>query len=623
MTEEVGEDTPAQALEVRAQKGSVLSLTIANYLAMAINAATGPVMARVLGPSGRGAVAAISVWDEASSRVFYLGLPDAVGYRAKEGLDEPSALLGTVRRVGLMLFPLALAAGLLVAHWPLGSLDFRSKVLVVVLVAMSPLVNTFGRSCFQLLMVERDMESLRISTLIVNAVGFVVIVVAVIFGALAVWVAALALALGRFAQHGFSWWRAKVKVKGRAKFGPMIAFGVRAIPGSLTDLANNRLDQLFIIPFLGFRQLGFYAVAVTVNFIPFQIGMAISSSAYGQVRLASERGAEGVASRLIRRGVLTTGLAALAVAVATPTVLPWLYGARFRPSVGSTLILLPGTVVWALTLIATQIGNGLNRPQYASIAQLVGVVLTVGGLPLLIPRYGIVGAALVSSVTYVTRALILLVLLRRDGVTGTTPRPSDIVWLNRRVRRILIRPLRLARQGRRLGQPRPLAAQLNGATIVPAVGAARADAVETITTDGRVVTDVQVADVQVPDTHAALLRGASRRERLARRRRRRRRLASLAAVTVAVASTLVLVVVIDPQQMVASWILALVGVGVWIVLGIPAVAFYPRRTGSAGRKRRRATRARGESPDLIDLVGLERTDGKDGGGRRGRDDPEH
>ena len=453
MEDESEEDAQPQALPVRPQKGSVLSLTIANYGAMAINAATGPIMARVLGPSGRGAVAAISVWDEASSRVFYLGLPDATGYRTKEGLDPPGALLGTVRRVGVMLFPLALAAGLLVAHWPLGSLDFRSKVLVVVLVAMSPLVNTFGRSCYQLLLVDRDIESLRIATLIINAVGFVVIIVAVIFGALAVWVAALALALGRFAEHGYSWWRAKVKVKGRAKLKPMLAFGMKAIPGSLTDLANNRLDQLFIIPFLGFRQLGFYAVAVTVNFIPFQIGTAISSSAYGQVRLASERGPGGVASRLIRRGFLTTGVAAIAVAVATPTILPWLYGNRFRPSVSPTLILLPGTIAWALTLIATQIGNGINRPHYGSIAQLTGVVVTVSGLAILVPRYGIAGAAIVSTVAYITRIVILLLLLRRDGVTGTTPRPSDIAWLNRRVRRIATRPLRLARQGRRLGDP--------------------------------------------------------------------------------------------------------------------------------------------------------------------------
>jgi len=441
--------TEPQALAVRTQKGSVLSLAIANYGAMAINAATGPVMARALGPGGRGAVAAISVWDEASSRVFYLGLPDATAYRTKEGLDPPGALLGTVRRVGILLFPLAVAAGLLVAHWPLGSLDFRSKILVVVLVGMSPLVNTFGRSCYQLLMVERDMKSLRVATLIVNVVGFVVIIIAVIFGALAVWVAALALAIGRFTEHGYAWWRAKVRVKGRAKLKPMLAFGVKAIPGSLTDLANNRLDQLFIIPFLGFKALGFYAVAVTVNFIPFQIGTALSSSTYGQVRVASERGESGVASQLIRRGLVTTGAAALAVAIATPTILPILYGRRFEPSVGPTLILLPGTVAWALTLIATQIGNGINKPQYASIAQITGVVITITGLLIMVPRYGVAGAAIVSTVTYVTRLTILLVLLRTNGITGTTPRPADVAWLIKRTHRIATRPLRAARQGRR------------------------------------------------------------------------------------------------------------------------------------------------------------------------------
>jgi O-antigen/teichoic acid export membrane protein len=352
-----------------------------------------------------------------------------------------------------MLFPIAVAAGILVAYWPLGSLDTRSKILVVVLVGMSPLINTFGRACYQMLMVERDLNSLRIATLIVNAVGFVVIITAVIFGALDVWVAALALALGRFAEHGYAWWRAKVKVQGRAKLKPMLAFGVKAIPGSLTDLANNRLDQLFIIPFLGFKALGFYAVAVTVNFIPFQIGTALSSSTYGQVRVEAQRGQHGVTSQLIRRGFVTTGAAAIAVAIATPTILPLLYGQRFDPSVGPTLILLPGTIAWSLTLIATQIGNGINKPQYGSIAQIAGVVVTITGLIIMVPRYGVAGAAIVSTITYVTRLVILLTLLRKNGITGTTPRPTDITWLLKRSQRIATRPLRAARRQHQNQQP--------------------------------------------------------------------------------------------------------------------------------------------------------------------------
>ena len=566
--------TEPQALAVRTQKGSVLSLAIANYGAMAINAATGPVMARALGPGGRGAVAAISVWDEASSRVFYLGLPDATAYRTKEGLDPPGALLGTVRRVGILLFPLAVAAGLLVAHWPLGSLDFRSKILVVVLVGMSPLVNTFGRSCYQLLMVERDMKSLRVATLIVNVVGFVVIIIAVIFGALAVWVAALALAIGRFTEHGYAWWRAKVRVKGRAKLKPMLAFGVKAIPGSLTDLANNRLDQLFIIPFLGFKALGFYAVAVTVNFIPFQIGTALSSSTYGQVRVASQRGERGVASQLIRRGFVTTGAAAIAVAVATPTVLPILYGRRFDPSVAPTLILLPGTIAWALTLIATQIGNGINKPQYASIAQITGVVITITGLFIMVPRYGVAGAAIVSTVTYVARLAILLLLLRKNGITGTTPRPADVAWLIKRSRRIATRTLRLARQGRRIGQPPPAPM---AATLLPTI---IDDPVE-MPEDP---VDPPADAVDPPEPHQE----SSRRARLGRRRDRRRRFISVTAVLLAIVCTASAVVTYtDSTRDIPTWVLASAVGLAWLLLGLLAVATYPRRPSRAKRRRRR------------------------------------
>jgi O-antigen/teichoic acid export membrane protein len=262
-----------------------------------------------------------------------------------------------------------------------------------------------------------------------------------------VWVAALAIALGEFAQHGFAWWRAKVKAMGHAALRPMLAFGVKAIPGSLTDLANNRLDQLFIVPFLGLKQLGFYAVAVTVNFIPFQLGTALSSSVLGQVFVASERGPDGVASKLLRRGFVATGAAAILVAIATPTVLPLVFGHRFEPSVAPTLILLPGTVAWAVTLVSIQIGNALNRPQYGSVAQVIGVVITITGLILLVPRYGIAGAAIVSSVTYVTRLAIVMFQLRRDGVTGTTPRMSDVAWLVGRAQKVALRPLRKARRG--------------------------------------------------------------------------------------------------------------------------------------------------------------------------------
>src|SRR5205814_4681381 len=99
-------------------------------------------------------------------------------------------------------------------------------------------------------------------------------------------IALIAMVAGRLATHAYAWWRAKTpKIRsGGAKIKPLLSYGIRAMPGSLSDLANNRLDQLLIVPFVGLRQLGFYAVAVGINFIPVQLGNAMASGTFARVR---------------------------------------------------------------------------------------------------------------------------------------------------------------------------------------------------------------------------------------------------------------------------------------------------------------------------------------------------
>jgi O-antigen/teichoic acid export membrane protein len=101
-------------------------------------------------------------------------------------------------------------------------------------------------------------------------------------------------------------------------------------------------------------------------------------------------------------------------------------------------------VAYVVNLVVRQCANALGRPQYSSWGQIVALVLTVAGLPLVLPRFGIAGAAVISSVAYVTRLTITMTLLRKVGVTGTTPGPDDVRWL---VRRLMSRLTNLRRHG--------------------------------------------------------------------------------------------------------------------------------------------------------------------------------
>lgn len=422
-------------------------LAVGNYAAQAITLITGPLLARALGPTGRGTLAAVSVWDEASTRLFNVGIPEAIGYYAKEGLETPGALLGSARRFGVIMFPLSLATATLVWAYALNDLPDGPRAVAFVLIAMSPLVGTWGMACRALLASRRDLRGLTRLTVIMNSVNLVVLGSAAALGALTVTVAAASYALGRLSTYLYAWRRASVRVEGRAPFRPLLSFGLRAVPGGLSDLANNRLDQLLIAPFLGLHALGLYAVAVGVNFIPIQLGLAMATGAFGSVRKDDPRGRDGNAAAILRRTWLVAVLAALAVAVTIPFALPLVYGRRFQPSVLPALILCPGTVFYTVNLVARQISIALGAPEHSSKGQVVALVATGVGLPIVLPRYGIAGAAAVSSFAYFLRLAVTLFLLRwREGLRGISPGWSDM----REVLRILAaRARRLFRRTRK------------------------------------------------------------------------------------------------------------------------------------------------------------------------------
>ncbi len=111
---------------------------------------------------------------------------------------------------------------------------------------------------------------------------------------------------------------------------------------------------------------------------------------------------------------------AVVLAIVGPELMALVYGEEFRDSAGPLRLLLPGLVAWTCGNIASGALGGLGRPGRTSIAQGVGVVVTVVGLVLTLPRYGIDGAALTSTLSYLTVTGLNLYFLR--AVDGTSLR---------------------------------------------------------------------------------------------------------------------------------------------------------------------------------------------------------
>jgi O-antigen/teichoic acid export membrane protein len=119
--------------------------------------------------------------------------------------------------------------------------------------------------------------------------------------------------------------------------------------------------------------------------------------------------------RVCRHTLFLTMLGVVGLAVAGPIGIPLLYGTAFRHAIMPLLILLPGVLLMAVYQILTRNFTSRAKQEVNIVAALTALGLNVGLNLLLIPRFGIEGAAIAHGVSYGSAAVILLVVFARES----------------------------------------------------------------------------------------------------------------------------------------------------------------------------------------------------------------
>jgi O-antigen/teichoic acid export membrane protein len=423
---------PATDLPPR-RRGGVALLTVANYGAQATRLIFSVVIAQVFGPVGRGAVALMTVLDEASSVVLTVGVPPAAGYRAKTGADSDQSLMNASLRLGLITFPLVAAVAVAIGVFFLSDLSTPVRWVTVLLIGWTGLVNLPSLAAMNIMQAHRDLRSLSLYSFLFGGVSLAVVLGLYAAGHLTILGVGLGLAAGRLVTALYGAARvAWPRLRPSAPLRPLLDYGVRALPGTTSMLVNNRLDQLLIAPLVDLRALGLYAVAAGTSFLPTVPANAVAAAAFSSIVPDGHLGRASRASTAVRHGLVVAAVSAIGLAALAPLAVPLLYGGSFRAAVVPTVILLLGSIPWGGQIVARQCGNALGHPGFGSIGEMAGLVVTVIGLPICVPLIGIEGAAIVSFVAYSTRFGVTVGMLRRTGVRGFIPGFADFAWLVRR-----------------------------------------------------------------------------------------------------------------------------------------------------------------------------------------------
>jgi len=365
-------------------------------------------VARSLGPDGLGKIQLAYLLTVVVSLLTSVGLPISNSYLLGQRLFPIAEVLGENLLASILGSAIAVCV-MIAAQGTLRRIVPVAPELLLVTLAWIPL-QTLVSNVSSILLAERRFGEQSLINVFQGTLSLGFVLIALKFMAGGVRGVAVALVLSTFA--GFIYLLvllraelAAISVPSAALVGESLALGLKGYFGTLLQLFTYRFDVFVVGRFSGTTALGYYAIAYSVTECVWQIPQAIATVLMPTTASSGVQEANQRTSRICRVSVAFTVVGGVLFALVSTWLVPFLFGQAYKRSVLLIWVLLPGTLAFVLPKVIAADLCGRGRAEYASYASFGGLLATIVLDLLLIPRFGALAAAAISSVVYIAQAI--------------------------------------------------------------------------------------------------------------------------------------------------------------------------------------------------------------------------
>jgi O-antigen/teichoic acid export membrane protein len=196
-------------------------------------------------------------------------------------------------------------------------------------------------------------------------------------------------------------------------------YGIALFVGIVVNILHNRLIQFIVEAYLGLTALGWYAIAVRMVEMIWLLDYVVINASLFKLTSSTFDESVKLTMQLTRfvGAIVISG--ALVMAITFPWVIPLLLGERFRPSVIPALLMLPGIVAWSLgRSMAPFVSYQIGKPWYNTGVSAVAFVINLVASVILVPRFGINGAAAASTISYVSMFVLMTIVFKKTALVS-------------------------------------------------------------------------------------------------------------------------------------------------------------------------------------------------------------
>lgn len=413
-------------------------ILFADALSLLSSVVSSLVGARALGPAGRGDLLIVVLWPPFIAILAGVGLPTAYRYWIAKEPQRASALFSNAVIYTAIVGTMCIGIADLVIPYLVGE---RSPEVMTLLRIYQ--VNIPAALFLELMrgLLEGTKRfgwagAARAIFFGVQAFGFAVLwlanhltVATAMITMITAQTVAMALALTAVWRQLRPRWQPSW-----AEFKTSMNYGVRDHFGNVSDFTTLRLDQLMLGAMASNVAIGLYVMAVRLSEVTTLAGGAIASALMPEVASSTGAAAEELWATSLRLTVYMQTLLLIPLWIGAPYILEFLFGESFIPATSALRWLLMAAAVWSWGSIVISGLRGFGYPGLSAVARFSAAIVTATSLLILLPRWGITGAAIASFIGYSVMFVVALIsFMRRRQLRFwkcLRPQRQDILMAN-------------------------------------------------------------------------------------------------------------------------------------------------------------------------------------------------
>jgi len=383
-------------------------------------------VSRWLGPAMFGAMATLLIFAEAVEKSTSLGLETSLLYFLSNRRFPEKKLISTSLINGLVLF--AVGSALIFLFIELNAFDYllgESDSQIVsgeagwcIFLLFASLVHQYGGNIW----LGKQQFNRYNANLLFRPIIYFILLMIVYFSGLLTLTAVLAISGAAWLLVGlYIWIKSVFPLKlawDKEITKAALDYGSKIMMAGLLNFLIYRMDIFLIGFFLTQQEVGWYFIAVMIAerllYLTHSAGIVLLPAA------ARSEGQRKKTPAIIRLNLLIIVIGALALAVVCPFVIPAVLSQQYQNSVLPLIVYLPGVIAITLPKVLGADLAARGLPQFNFIVSAVNFAVNLVLNLLLIPRIGIIGAALSSTISYAVAAVLISYFYKR--LTGTPVR---------------------------------------------------------------------------------------------------------------------------------------------------------------------------------------------------------